>query len=88
VKSSFLKSFERDLRKIRDPAVLNEVRSAILGIDEAQELRSIPHLKKLSGGGPYFRIRVGEYRIGLRVDGGTVTFVRLLPRRDIYRYFP
>ena len=35
-----------------------------------------------------YRIRVGDYRLGLVFDGGTMTFVRCLNRREIYRYFP
>lgn len=88
MKTLFLGSFARDLRKLRDGAVREQVRSAILHVEEAVDLRSVPNLKKLSGGGSYFRIRVGDYRVGLRVEGDTVTFVRVLPRRDIYRFFP
>ncbi|CAN5241257.1 hypothetical protein BH20GEM2_BH20GEM2_03470 [soil metagenome] len=64
------------------------MRSVILAVEEALDHRATPTLKKLSGRGPYYRLRVGGYRIGIRIDGDTVTFVRVLPRRDIYRYFP
>jgi mRNA interferase RelE/StbE len=33
-------------------------------------------------------IRVGDYRIGVVLEDGVVTFVRVLHRRDVYRYFP
>ncbi|MCC5620529.1 type II toxin-antitoxin system RelE/ParE family toxin [Nostoc sp. CHAB 5715] len=33
-------------------------------------------------------MRVGDYRIGFTVAGDTITFVRVLHRKDIYRYFP
>lgn len=46
------------------------------------------NLKKLKGGGNYYRIRVGEYRIGIIVEGDAITFVRCLHRKEIYRYFP
>lgn len=46
-------------------------------------------LKKLSeGSGEYYRLRVGDYRIGLEVEDEVVVFVRCLHRRDVYRYFP
>ena len=45
-------------------------------------------LKKLSGGGDYYRIRVGDYRTGIALEGETVAFVRCLHRKEIYRYFP
>lgn len=38
--------------------------------------------------GNYYRIRVGEYRIGMAVNENTVIFVRVLNRKEIYRYFP
>lgn len=88
MKSAFAGSFLRDLRKLPDDPVREQVRAAILSVESARDLRELPHVKKLAGGGPYFRIRIGEYRIGIRVDGDAVTFVRVLSRRDIYRYFP
>lgn len=88
MKSAFTGSFLRDLRKLPDESIRGQVRAAVLSVESARDLREVPHVKKLSGGGPYFRIRVGEYRIGIRSEGDTVTFVRVLMRRDIYRYFP
>jgi mRNA interferase RelE/StbE len=88
VKVAFLNSFARDLRKVRAESVREQIRAAILSVEEAADLRSVPGVKKLAGSGPYFRIRSGKYRIGLRLESDTVVFVRVLPRRDIYRYFP
>jgi mRNA interferase RelE/StbE len=90
VKVTFRTSFTRDLRRIRDAGVREQVRSAILAVEQAQQLGTVSNLKKLrgAGGAPYFRIRVGDYRIGLSVDEDAVTFVRVLPREEIYRYFP
>ncbi|HEU0015657.1 MAG TPA: type II toxin-antitoxin system RelE/ParE family toxin [Longimicrobium sp.] len=88
MKSSFTSSFLRDVRKLPDEAVREQVRRAILEVEAAPDLRSVPHVKKLSGNGPYYRIRIGDYRIGMSLHDDVVTFVRVLPRRDIYRYFP
>lgn len=88
MKTSFTGSFLKDLRKLSDARIREQVRTVILSIEAAQDLHAVPGVKKLSGGGPYYRIRIGEYRIGLRIEGETVTFVRVLPRKDIYRYFP
>jgi mRNA interferase RelE/StbE len=88
VKTAFTGSFLRDVRKLPDDAVRKQVRDAILLVEAAPDLRSVPDLKKLSGGGSYYRIRLGDYRIGMRVEEDVVTFIRVLPRKDIYRYFP
>jgi mRNA interferase RelE/StbE len=88
VKTAFTGSFLRDVRKLPDEGIREQVRNAIIAIEAAPDLRSAPNMKKLSGGGSYYRIRLGDYRIGLSVQDDVVTFVRVLPRKDINRYFP
>jgi len=88
VRSAFGSSFLRDVRKLPDDETRQQVRAAILAVESATDPRVIPNLKKLSGGGSYYRIRVGDHRIGIRIDGDLVTFMRVLPRKEIYRYFP
>ena len=84
----FKESFVRDLRHIKDKGLLTRVRELIELVEQAPHLRQVANLKKLRGGGNYYRIRVGDYRIGLSVEGDAITFVRFLHRKDIYRYFP
>jgi len=86
--TAFRKSFARDLKKIKDDGLRDRVRQVIEQVEAATELQSIADLKKLSGEGAFFRIRIGDYRIGLAIEGETIEFVRCLPRRDLYRYFP
>jgi len=88
MKTTFRKSFTRDLRKIKDRALLDRIKEAIDKTQSASDAKEISNLKKLSGGGNYFRIRVGDYRIGVVLEQGTVDFVRCLHRRDLYRFFP
>jgi mRNA interferase RelE/StbE len=84
----FRRSFERDLKKIREPHILTQVRTAIEHVEAAATLLDVPHLEKISGSSGYYRIRIGNYRIGVAIDGEDVEFVRCLHRREIYRYFP
>lgn len=81
-------SFQRDLRKIKNKKLLKKVREAIEGIKQADDLSQVQRLKKLTGYDFLYRIRVGDYRIGIDMVENTVIFVRFLHRRDIYRYFP
>ena len=85
---SFRKSFLRDLKKLKDARVRGRVRDVIEAVAEADSLADLPDVKKMSGGSGYYRVRVGGYRIGLAVEDGEVEFVRVLDRKDIYRYFP
>jgi mRNA interferase RelE/StbE len=71
---------------------LNSVRKSIAAIiDEAKAAKSlsqIKNLKKLKGFKSAYRIRMGDYRIGVFVDGDVIEFARVLNRREIYRFFP
>jgi mRNA interferase RelE/StbE len=84
----FNESFVKDLRNIKDKGLLARARELIESVEQAQHLGQVANLKKLRGGSNYYRIRIGDYRIGLTVEGDVVTFVRFLHRKDIYRYFP
>jgi len=88
VKTVFRKSFERDLKKIRDRSVLNRIKQVIEKVEAAGSLQEINGLKKMSGTSNFYRIRIGSYRIGIAVEGSEVEFVRCLNRREIYQYFP
>ncbi|MBV4355770.1 type II toxin-antitoxin system RelE family toxin [Pinibacter aurantiacus] len=36
----------------------------------------------------YYRVRVGDYRIGLKYVKPTIVIITILKRGDIYKYFP
>ena len=84
----FRKSFEKDLRKIRDPELLQRIRLTIEEIETIDNSIELTNIKKLKAEGDYYRVRVGDYRIGISVDEDTVLFIRVLNRKEIYRYFP
>lgn len=88
MKVEFKTSFARDLRKINDVSIKKQVSQAIEHVEKTQKFPEIVNLKKIVGADTYYRIRIGDYRIGLIVEGETVIFVRVLHRKDIYRYFP
>jgi mRNA interferase RelE/StbE len=88
MKSIFVASFLSDVKKLRDAKVQDAVRRAIENVEAAQSNDQIRSLKRLSGQRNSYRIRVGNWRIGIVIDGNAVTFVRCLNRREIYRFFP
>lgn len=88
MKTTFRQSFTRDLKKIKDRALLDKIKEVIECAEAAQDLNQIEDLVKLSGPSGYYRMRMGDYRLGLALHGDELEFVRCLHRRDIYRYFP
>jgi len=60
----FKESFARDLKAIKQKSVLPRIRQVLQAVANAEDLRSIPNIRKLNAPGNYYRIRVGEYRLG------------------------
>ncbi len=84
---AFTRSFSKDLRQIHDKSLLDQLQEVIHTIEAAGSIQDIKNLKKLSRGSRYYRLRLGDYRLGLAIEADTVTLVRILHRKDIYRYF-
>lgn len=84
----FRASFQRDLKKFKNKQLLDQVREIIVKVEEIESLLEMPNIKKLGKSGGYYRIRTGDYRIGIREQNRIVTFIRFLHRKDIYKYFP
>jgi mRNA interferase RelE/StbE len=88
VKTIFRSSFLRDVKTLRDKQLSARVMQTIQQVEQADSLASLSNVKQLRGEKGHYRIRIGEYRLGLTIQDDTATFVRLLHRREIYRYFP
>lgn len=83
----FLKSFAKDLNKIKDKKLKRQIKDAILEVEKASSISEISNIKKLSGFQGVYRIRIGTYRIGLYVTANRVEFARFVKRADIYKLF-
>jgi mRNA interferase RelE/StbE len=82
------KSFQKDVTKIQNASLNKRI---IVLIDKLRNIKSISELsgiKKLEGHPNCFRIKSGDFRIGLILEKDEITLVRCLPRKDIYKYFP
>jgi mRNA interferase RelE/StbE len=88
MKVEFRKSFEKDLSKIKDGALLQRIQLVIEEAERVDHLSELANIKKLKAAAEFYRIRVGDYRIGLSVRENIVAFVRVLHRKEIYRQFP
>ena len=88
MKVEFRKSFAKDLGKIRDQDLLDRIKVVIEEIENAENLLGVSNIKKLKANGDYYRLRVGDYRIGLIEDEEIISLICILHRREMYRYFP
>lgn len=81
--------FIKDLKKLKKlPIYLKLKAFCFEELPAYSALNRVQGLKKIQGYQDYYRIRVGDYRIGVKIDGDIVIVLRILHRKDIYRYFP
>lgn len=82
------KSFEKDTDAIDNKSIKINISQSIKNAQNAENINKIKNIKKLKGFSNEYRIKIGNYRLGIRIEKDTVNFIRCLHRKDIYRYFP
>ena len=84
----FESSFLKDIKKVDNAEIANKLQNIIKQIKSSESIKDIFHLRKLKSYKSYYRIRVGDYRLGLKIESNTVVIIRFLHRKDIYKVFP
>ena len=89
MRTLYLPSFIKDLKSLRGLPVYDRVKSVAFDeVPQCRHLNEISNFPKLRKSANAYRIRVGDYRIGVLQKGETLVFARVLHRKDLYRYFP
>ena len=60
----FDKSFDKSLDNIKDVSLSPKIEKIIFNIENAKGISEIKNVRKLVGFKSYYRIRVGDYRLG------------------------
>lgn len=82
------KSFEKAYNKVQDKILARHILAIIEDVSNANALENIKEIKKLKGYKNFYRIKSGNYRIGISIYKKTVTFITFDHRKDIYKKFP
>ena len=88
MKIKYQKSFLKNIRKIKDKDVKNQIEQLILSLHEIKNINEIDNLKKLKGTKNSYRIRLNKYRLTFKFYDNTIHFYYCLHRKDIYKIFP
>ena len=88
MKLAFTKKFLKQVSKLNNPVLAKEIVLIIDETEKAKTLSEIKNLKKLKGYNNYYRIRTGDYRIGIYFNKDSFEFAAIDHRKDIYKYFP
>lgn len=90
MKIIYLKSFLKDIKKVKDPKVARKIEQLIEKLKYVDSLEDLNNVIKMKGYSIAYRIRVGDYRIGLYHNSETkeIELARFVKRNDIYKVFP
>lgn len=88
VKIKILRTFIKDVKKIKNKTLLKKVAEAVINIKTAETIKAVKDIKKLKGYETAYRIKIGDYRIGLFLENDEILLSRFIKREDIYKKFP
>ena len=88
MKVEYLKQFSKDLLKIIDQSLKDNLFEVITNLKNAENLSDLSNIKKMKGHSEAYRIRIGKYRLGFFFDEEVIELARFAKREDIYKLFP
>ena len=80
MKTEFTSRFYKDIDKITHATVKSDLLAIIQQVEEAKQLAEIKNIKKLKGHSTAYRIRMGDYRIGIFYEKNVIEFNRIAHR--------
>ena len=84
----YLESLVKDLKKIKDKKLLKNLSTIFMKLENVDDLLKISSVKKISGHPDAYRIRIGDYRLGIYYNENETSIARFVKRNDIYKVFP
>ena len=85
----FDRSFSKSLDKLKNKQVKEKLKDLIVQIEKANDINDLPALKRLKGYPGLYRMRIGNYRIGIElINPDEILLILIAHRKDIYKRFP
>jgi Cytotoxic translational repressor of toxin-antitoxin stability system len=86
---AFTKTFLKDLAKVFPANRRKQIEHFVF--EELQNINSLEEIgsaEKMTGHKNFYKIRFGDYRIGIYKSEHNIELRRVLNRKEIYKYFP
>jgi len=88
MKIIFLKSFLKDIHKIKEPKTARKIEQLIIDLKKGNDIEEVNNIRKLKGYSIAYRIKMGDDRMGIYKEPDRIALARFLKREDIYKVFP
>lgn len=85
----FDSSFSKSLNKLNDRQVKDRLRTLIFSMEKAKSITELTAIKPMKGHAGFYRIRLGDYRVGFELtNNNEILLILVAHRKDIYKRFP
>jgi len=84
----FRKKFLKELSKLPNPYQSNIEEFVFDVLSNYNSLSEIGKIEKMTGYKDYFKIRFGDYRVGIKKENNIIMVETVKHRREIYKFFP
>jgi mRNA interferase RelE/StbE len=85
---AFTKIFSKQIDTLHNESLKLRLVQVVQNVISANTLQDIVNLKKMKGHHTAYRIKIGDYRVGLFFEDGLIIFAYWAHRKDIYNKFP
>ena len=87
MKLEFRPSFNRDFRSIQQEALRRRLTRKLDELESASRITEVSNVSRMAGGSNLYRVRIGQHRLVIEVEGTVVFLVRFGHRREVYSWF-
>ena len=89
MKLYFTKTFLKDLAKVQPIKRRKQIEEFVFEkMPLSPTLETLGIAEKMTGYEDFYKIRFGDYRIGLNKTSTHIELIRVLHRKEIYKVFP
>ncbi|MGB0368711.1 MAG: type II toxin-antitoxin system RelE family toxin [Flavobacteriales bacterium] len=89
MKVEFSKQFEKQIDALKNPKQKKAIAEVVNLLLTVGKISEVPNVKKMKGHKSAYRIRVGDFRMGVFFTNPDQVFVAtFLHRKEIYKKFP
>ena len=88
MKVQYRQTFLKDLKQLKSSESYQRIYElAFTTLENINSLDEILDIKAMKGYPNRYRICIGNYRLGIEVNGDLIELMRVLHRREFYSYF-
>ncbi len=86
---TYTKTFLKDLAKVFPAKTRNKIEHFVFEeLPTIDSIANVGAIEQMTGFKNYYKMRFGDFRVGIKKSNNSIELLRVLNRKEIYKYFP